>query len=123
LRAAHWRERRKRSPEAIRLIAKWERCIAGHFALEAAARMASALDDLRSAVRFQAASDAEVDKMGGTRTWFDDTALAALNERPRNVLGAEDLRSGLCGGTRPDAPMLRFAEVLAWLGKRHENPQ
>ncbi|MEO8132588.1 MAG: winged helix-turn-helix domain-containing protein [Betaproteobacteria bacterium] len=99
---------------AIVLIGEMGAMYRGHYALDAASRLAAAAEDWQTAARFQGASDAAVDKMGGTRTWFDDAVLASLREKPRAVLGATIYASiyDLGRGLALDAAL---EEALAWL--------
>ena len=66
----------------FRLIGEMGTLYRGHFALEATSRLAAACAHWSLAARLQGASDAVVDRMGGTRTWFDDPVLAALHAKP-----------------------------------------
>jgi non-specific serine/threonine protein kinase len=74
---------------AIRLVTEMGTLYRGHFALDATSRLAAAQDNWFAAARFQGASDAAVDKVGGVRTSFDDPILASLSSKPRAVLGSE----------------------------------
>jgi hypothetical protein len=101
---------------AIQLIGEMGAAYRGHYALDAASRLAAAAQDWPIAARFQGASDAAVDKMGGTRTWFDDAILAQLHEQPRAMLGAAAYDAIYDSGR---GLMLEQAldEALAWLKK------
>jgi hypothetical protein len=96
------------------LIAEMGTLYRGHFALEAASRLAAALEDWEAAARLQGASDAAVDAVGGTRTWFDDAVLRSLFERPRAILGERGYVAAYEQGRRsPLADAL--GEAGAWL--------
>ncbi len=73
--------------DAIRLVGETGATYRGHSALEAAARLAAARCEWSRAARLQGTSDAAVDRMGGSRIWFDDAVLAALATRPAEKLG------------------------------------
>jgi len=98
---------------AIRLVGDMGTTYRGHFALEAAARLAAACEDWRLAARLQGASDAVVDRMGGTRTWFDDPILAALHDRPVAMLEPGVYADAYDGG-RGLALEAAFVEAAAW---------
>ena len=99
---------------AIRLVGEMGTMYRGHFALEATSRLAAACEDWLVAARLQGASDAAVDKMGGTRTWFDDPILASLHEKPAAMLGAGAYASAYDQG-RGLALEEALGEAAAWL--------
>jgi 3-hydroxy-3-methylglutaryl CoA synthase len=91
----------------------------GHFALEAAARLASARADWPRAARLQGASDSAVDAAGGTRTWFDDRVLAALHAQPAAMLAADAHAAAYAAG-RALSLEAALAEASAWLADPRE---
>jgi non-specific serine/threonine protein kinase len=101
---------------AIRLVGELGTMYRGHFSLEATSRLAAACEEWLVAARLQGASDAAVDKMGGTRTWFDDPILASLHERPAALLGPEAYASAYDQG-RGLALEVALGEAAAWLEK------
>jgi predicted ATPase/DNA-binding winged helix-turn-helix (wHTH) protein len=101
---------------ALVLIGRTGMLYRGHFALEVTSRLAAASGDWLTAARFQGASDAAVDKVGGTRTWFDDAALAALHARVREVLGEENFGTAYDGG-RALAMDTALGEAQSWLSE------
>lgn len=99
---------------AIRLVGEMGAMYRGHFSLEASSRLAAANGDYLLAARLQGASDAAVDAMGGTRTWFDDSILSALHEKPGTELGAEAFAAAY-GSGRALALEAALAEAAGWL--------
>jgi len=99
---------------AIRLVGEMGAMYRGHFSLDATSRLAAASGDCLLAARLQGASDAAVDRMGGTRTWFDDPILASLHEKPATVLGAEEFADAY-GSGRELALEAALAEAAGWL--------
>jgi predicted ATPase/DNA-binding winged helix-turn-helix (wHTH) protein len=103
---------------AIALIDEMGTTYRGHFALEAAARLASARADWTRAARLQGASDSAVDAAGGTRTWFDDRVLAALHAKPAAMLAA-DAHTAAYDAGRALPLETALAEASAWLADAH----
>ena len=99
---------------AIALIDEMGTMYRGHFALEAAARLAAACADWPRAARLQGASDSAVDAAGGTRTWFDDRALAALHAQPAAML-APDVHAAAYAAGRALPLEAALPEAAAWL--------
>ena len=99
---------------AIQLIGAMGTLYRGHFALEATSRLAAARGDYHLAARLQGASDAAVDQMGATRTWFDDPLLASLHEKPGAMLGSE-AHAAAYGQGRELVLEAALAEAAAWL--------
>jgi tetratricopeptide (TPR) repeat protein len=99
---------------AIDLVVDMGTMYRGHFALAAGARLAAARGQWLRAAALQGASDMAVDAAGGVRTWFDDRVLAALQEQPARMLGADTYAATYATGrAQPIATTL--AEVAAWL--------
>ncbi|MEO8304543.1 MAG: winged helix-turn-helix domain-containing protein [Betaproteobacteria bacterium] len=86
----------------------------GHFALDATSRLAAACGSWEPAASFQGASDAAVDMAGGVRNWFDDSVLAALQGKPRAMLGADGYALAYERGRTLNLATA-LAEALAWL--------
>lgn len=101
---------------ALAFVAEMGTPYRGHFALEAAARLASACADWRRAARLQGASDAAVDAAGGIRSWFDDRVLAALHAKPAQMLAA-DAHAEAYGEGRALPLAAALAEASAWIAQ------
>ena len=105
---------------AIGLLGEMGTTYRGHYALDAAARLASACADWQRAARLQGASDSAVDAAGGTRTWFDDRVLASLHAQPAAMLDADahaaayDAGRGLPLETALAETSAWFADSRAW---------
>jgi len=99
---------------AIRLVDRMGTMYRGHFALEVTSRLAAASGDWPHAARFQGASDAVVDSMGGQRTWFDDPVLRALNDEVALKLG-RDAYAAAYGDGRALSMAAALSEAASWL--------
>jgi len=87
---------------------------AGQRDLEAASLLAAVSEDWKRAARLQGAANSAADAMGGVRNAQDDRTVAALRERPREILGpdahAREYEAGFRLGIE-DA----LTEVLEWV--------
>lgn len=101
---------------AIRLIGAMGTQYRGHYVLDASSRLAAASGDYRLAARLQGASDAAVDRMGATRTLFDDSLLASLHDKPGRMLGPE-AHAAAHGRGRELTLEAALGEAAAWLDK------
>ena len=101
---------------ALRMVGEMGTIYRGHFALEATARLAAACEDWLLAARLQGAAEAAVDKMGGTRIWFDDPVLASLHEKPAAMLETGVYAAAYDRGHNL-ALEAALGEAIAWLGK------
>ncbi len=99
---------------AIALLFETGATYRGHFAVEVAARLASARSDWLRATRLQGASDGAVASAGGSRMWFDDRVLASLHAKPAEMLGAGAYTAAYDAG-RALPLESALAEVSAWL--------
>lgn len=106
---------------AIRLVGEMGTSYRGHFALDACARLAAAQGDFLRAARLQGASDAAMEKVGGKRSWFDDSKLALLRDTAMIALGDDAYSANYAAGRDMDVE-LALDEAMALLGAGDSAP-